>query len=182
MRISPVPRSRGLRSCGLKAMEDRIDADLACGHQAALVPELERLVVEHPLRERLRGQLMLALYRCGRQAEALAVYREARKMLNGELGVEPTRTLSELQRAILQQDPSLDVRRGSGTVHATRRGRRRTLAAVAVAAAVAAAAALAFALGPRAGDHAVTVRNNSVAVIDARTNELVDDIVTGDYP
>lgn len=176
------PEVARLEELRLKAIEDRIDADLACGHQAALVPELERLVAEHPLRERLRGQLMLALYRCGRQAEALAVYRDARRLLNSELGVEPTRALFELERAILQQDPSLDVPGSSWSVLAIRSGRRRTLAALAAAAAVAAAAALAFALWPRTGGHAVTVRNNSVAVVDARTNELVDDIVTGDYP
>jgi DNA-binding SARP family transcriptional activator len=176
------PEVARLAELRLKAIEDRIDADFACGHQDALVPELEGLVAEHPLRERLRAQLMLALYRCGRQAEALAAYREARTMLNGELGVEPTRALSELERAILQQDPSLDGRKYSWAVPATRPGRPRVQAAAAAAAAVAAAAALAVAFWPRAGDHAVTVRNNSVAVVDARTNQVVDDIVTGDYP
>jgi DNA-binding SARP family transcriptional activator len=91
------------------AVEDRIDADLACGRAEELVPELEALVSRHPVRERLRRQLMLALYRSGRQAEALAAYRDARQTLLGELGIEPTRALQELEKAILAQDPALDV-------------------------------------------------------------------------
>src|SRR5439155_6771651 len=71
--------------------------------------ELDRLVAEHPLRERLREQLMLALYRSGRQAEALEAYQEARRVLVDELGIGPGRTLRELEQEILQQDPSLDI-------------------------------------------------------------------------
>ena len=78
-----------LEELRLKAIEDRIEADLACGRHAALVPELEALVAEHPRRERFRHQLMLGLYRCGRQEEALSVYRDARATLDAELGVEP---------------------------------------------------------------------------------------------
>ena len=89
------------------ALERRIDADLALGRHDDLVGELEALVVEHPLRERLRGQLMLALYRSGRQAEALEAYREARRALVEELGIEPSPALQELERAILRQDPEL---------------------------------------------------------------------------
>ncbi len=89
----------------LEALEDRIDADLAVGEQAGLVGELEGLVAEHPLRERLQGQLMLALYRCGRQADALERYRKARGSLVAELGLEPGRGLHELERAILAHDP-----------------------------------------------------------------------------
>jgi DNA-binding SARP family transcriptional activator len=95
----------------IEAVEDRIDADLACGRADELVAELEALVGRHPLRERLRRQLMLALYRTGRQAEALAAYRDARQTLLGELGIEPTRALQELEKAILAQDPALDVER-----------------------------------------------------------------------
>ena len=95
----------------IEALEDRIDADLACGRADELVAELEALVARHPLRERLRRQLMLALYRTGRQAEALAAYRDARRTLLGELGIEPTRALQDLEKAILAQDPSLDVER-----------------------------------------------------------------------
>jgi DNA-binding SARP family transcriptional activator len=92
----------------LGALEDRIDADLALGRHARVVAELERLVAEHPLRERVRAQLMLALYRSGRQAEALAVYRDTRRALVEELGIEPGRALRELERRILAQDPGLD--------------------------------------------------------------------------
>ena len=92
----------------LACHEDRIDADLARGLHADLVGELEVLVRGHPLRERLRGQLMLALYRSGRQAEALASYRRFRARLDEELGIEPSPALRELERQILQHDPGLD--------------------------------------------------------------------------
>jgi predicted ATPase len=91
------------------AVEDRIEADLALGRHVELVPELEALAGRHPLRENLRRQLMLALYRAGRQAEALEAYREARRTLLAELGIEPGRMLHELERAILSQDPALEV-------------------------------------------------------------------------
>jgi DNA-binding SARP family transcriptional activator/DNA-binding GntR family transcriptional regulator len=89
--------------------EDRIDADLALGHHADLVGELRVHTADHPLRERLRCQLMLALYRAGRQAEALAVYHEFRAMLLAELAMEPSSALVDLQHKILNQDPSLDL-------------------------------------------------------------------------
>jgi DNA-binding SARP family transcriptional activator len=88
-------------------LEERVEADLALGAGGELVGELERMVAEQPLRERLRGQLMLALYRSGRQAEALQVYRELRSLLLEELGLEPAPALGELQAAILRHDPSL---------------------------------------------------------------------------
>jgi predicted ATPase/DNA-binding SARP family transcriptional activator len=93
----------------LAAFEDRIDAELALGDDAALIGELEATVREHPLRERLHGQLMLALYRTGRQADALDTYRRAREHLTGELGLEPGVELRALQNAILNQDPSLSA-------------------------------------------------------------------------
>jgi DNA-binding SARP family transcriptional activator len=92
------------------ALERRIDADLATGRHAELVGELEALVTEHPLRERLRSQLMLALYRSGRQAEALEAYRAARRELSEEFGLEPSEELRRLEQAILRQDPVLDLR------------------------------------------------------------------------
>jgi predicted ATPase/DNA-binding SARP family transcriptional activator len=91
----------------LAAVERRIDMELEAGEHDALVPELERLIAEHPYRERLRGQLMLALYRVGRQAEALDAYRVARQTLLEDLGVEPGPELRQLEAAILRQDPEL---------------------------------------------------------------------------
>ena len=87
---------------------DRIDAELALGRADELVPELERLVAGRPLQERPRGQLMLALYRAGRQADALAVYRQTRELLRDELGLEPSRALQRLERAVLNQDAELE--------------------------------------------------------------------------
>src|SRR3954467_10812161 len=91
------------------ALEARIDAELACGRHAELVGELQALVAEHPLRERLHGQLMLALYRSGRQADALEVYAAARRRLAEELGLEPGEELQRLQRAVLRHDAALDL-------------------------------------------------------------------------
>src|SRR5262245_43424195 len=108
----------------LAALEARIDADLADGRHAAVVGELEALVLEHPLRERLRAQLMLALYRSGRQAEALAAYQDARRALVDELGIEPGAELQRLEKAVLVHDPSLDrvpPERGAGGVPETTR-------------------------------------------------------------
>ena len=93
-----------LEQLRLSCSEARIDADLALGRHADVVGELEALVTEHPLSERLRGQLMLALYRSGRQAEALATYRRARSLLVDELGIEPSPDLRELEQAILRQE------------------------------------------------------------------------------
>ena len=91
----------------LTALEERIEADLALGRDGELVSELEALVARHPLRERLRGQLMLALYRSDRQAEALHVYQEGRLALAQEVGLEPSQGLQRLERRILEQDPVL---------------------------------------------------------------------------
>jgi DNA-binding SARP family transcriptional activator len=101
------PEIRRLEEVRLAALEQRLDADLALGHHARLVAELESLVRQHPFRERLRAALMRALYGAGRQAEALNVYRETRQTLVDELGIEPSPALQELERAILRQDPAL---------------------------------------------------------------------------
>ena len=92
----------------LAVLEERIDAELALDNPAALVGELAALVREHPLRERVRGQLMLALYRAGRQADALAVYRQTSELLRDQLGLEPSRALRELERSILSHHGSLE--------------------------------------------------------------------------
>jgi DNA-binding SARP family transcriptional activator len=93
----------------LLALEARIDAELALGRQAELVVELEGLVAAEPLRERPRSQLMLALYRSGRQIEALEAYQVARRELVEQLGIEPSERLQRLQRSILRHDPELEV-------------------------------------------------------------------------
>jgi class 3 adenylate cyclase/tetratricopeptide (TPR) repeat protein len=98
-----------LEELRLSCLEARIERDLAAGRHAALVGELDGLTREHPLREHLRAQLMLALYRAGRQAEALEAYQAARAALVGELGIEPGSRLRELQQRILVQDPALDL-------------------------------------------------------------------------
>ena len=96
-------RSSELR---LAAIEERLEAELELGHPG-VVTELETLVAAHPLRERLRGLLMLALYRAGRQAEALRVARDGRRILGEELGLDPDPELRRLEAAILAHDPSL---------------------------------------------------------------------------
>jgi DNA-binding SARP family transcriptional activator len=105
----PVGRLEEIR---LAALEERIEAELALGRHAQLIGELEQLIAEHPLRERFRAQLMLALYRAGRQTEALDLYRRTREELVDELGIEPGPAIRELERAILAQDPSLDLEAG----------------------------------------------------------------------
>ena len=98
-----------LEELRLSALQDRIDAELTLSRAGELVGELEVLIAEHPLSERLRGQLMLALYRSDRQADALAAYRAARETLVETLGIEPGTALRSLERAILGHDPALDV-------------------------------------------------------------------------
>jgi DNA-binding SARP family transcriptional activator len=113
------PAIERLEEIRLAALEQRIDADLALERQAELVGELEQLVAEHPLRERFCAQLMLALYRTGRQSEALEVYRGTRSRLVDLLGIEPTPALQELERAILVHDASLAaVRHATGPASA----------------------------------------------------------------
>jgi DNA-binding SARP family transcriptional activator len=102
----------------LVASERAIDADLACGREAELLAELEDLVSRHPLHERFRAQQMLALYRCGRQADALAAFQSARRTLVEELGIEPGAVLRDVQRAILEQDPALAPPRASSSASA----------------------------------------------------------------
>jgi DNA-binding SARP family transcriptional activator/class 3 adenylate cyclase len=105
-----IARLEELRSA---ALEERIEADLEAGGAAELVGELEGLVKENPLRERLRGQLMLALYRSGRQAEALRAYQEARRVLVDELGIEPSPALQQLHASILRQESALQPQAGA---------------------------------------------------------------------
>ena len=102
---SEIARLEELR---LAALEDRVEAELESGRHSDLIGELEAFADENPLRERLRSQLMLALYRSGRQAEALQIYHDTRRVLVDELGIEPSPTLQQLHGAILRQDPGLE--------------------------------------------------------------------------
>src|SRR5919201_3733391 len=101
----------------LAALMDRIDCDLALGRHEQVLGELNVLVREHPLRERLRAQQMLALYRAGRQADALAAYAETRRTLVDDLGIEPSEALQRLQQAVLRHDPSLETPEGTAAVN-----------------------------------------------------------------
>jgi YVTN family beta-propeller protein len=172
----------------LGAVEEQIDAELALGRHAAVVAGLDALVVEHPLRERLRGQLMLALYRCGRQAAALETYQAGRRRLSEELGLEPSEALQQLERRILNHDPSLDVvppdRAPVPRAADQRTGwrqfslRARLVAVVGVLLAGGAVAAIVLEL--TGGE--IHVVPNSVAVIDAKSHKLVADIPVGTRP
>jgi YVTN family beta-propeller protein len=177
------------------AREELAEAELELGHHARLVGELEALVIEQPLRERLRAQLMIALYRSGRQAEALTAYRDARRMLADELGLEPSDELRQLERAILTRDRAL-----AGTRHpeatqglaATRPSpptpprRRRTIQPFTVAAGIGALtlAAVIAVIGftVTRGSGGVSIAPNSVAVVDPRTNRVVADVPIGGRP
>ena len=173
-----IARLNELRLC---AVEDRLEADLAVGRSAELVAELESLVSTHPLRERLRGQLMLALYRCGRQAEALQVYQDIRRELDDELGLEPGQALRRLEQAILRQDASLDA-----SVPVVREGQRpwrRLVPLAAVTGVLVAAAILAAYVATRKDSlPAMDVFGNSVAVIDPTRNRVERQIPVGARP
>ena len=160
-----------LEELRLLAIEERIDAELSLGRHAALTPELESLAAKHPLRERLRGQQMLALYRSGRQAEALRVFADARRALVAELGLEPGAPLRELEQAILRQDASLDP-----APPAAARLRRRRGALVAVAllgAAGAAAAGVVLAAGGTQSSQALSqAEPESLVLLSARSGRI----------
>jgi len=158
-----------LEDLRLNALEDRIDADLGVGRGAELVDELQRLVASHPLRERLWTQLMLSLYRSGRQAEALDAYRRARRTLVSELGLEPGPALRDLERRVLSHDPALDPR--PRAVAPTRPpGVGRGLVLLAAAIVCSAAAALVLAGGD---SDAPAIPPNSVAIVDPGKNAVV---------
>lgn len=183
-----------LEELHLSALIERIDADLALGKHSDLVGELETLVARQPLQERLRGQLMLALYRSGRQAEALQVYQDVRRTLVEELGLDPGQALQHLEKAILTQDPALEqpvsrhsrppatgARPGSKSWPAMLRNQRLLVVVLVAAAAVAVAAAAVFAWN----DHSVpaaTITGNAVAIIDPDTNRVMGQVAVGAAP
>jgi YVTN family beta-propeller protein len=175
-----------LQELRLEALEIRIDADLALARHAALIAELEALTTEHPLRERLRAARMLALYRCGREPEALELYRETRRLLVDELAMEPSPALRELHDAILRQDPALKppaTPRPPPTAAGDPRVRRRRRAAlVAATLALAGGVALVIALLAPGDRPSVLVAANHVAVIDPGSRRLVGDVAVGTLP
>jgi len=166
----------------LEALEQRIDADLALGRHASLVLELEALVAEQPYRERPRAQLMLALYRSGRQADALRAYQTARRTLGDELGLEPGPELRELEAAILRHDArlSLDGSVASAAEEPAQHfaSRRALMVAAVVLVVAAASAALLLSDGPTP----LTVPPGSVAAIDPAENEVVAVLSVGSRP
>lgn len=176
----------------LAATEELVDAELALGLHAEVVGELAELVRANPLRERLRAQLMTALYRSGRQAEALEVYRAGRAALVDELGLEPGEELQELQRAILAHDPRLappphaDVPVSSvpsrlvAPARVLRRPRVLAALGALLAAGTAAAAAVLLIGGSERGP--VVVEADSVAVIDPRSGGIVGQVRVGSRP
>lgn len=172
---SEIARLEELRQV---AIEERIAAWLELGDHVRAVPELEALIPQHPLRERLHALLMLALYRAGRQADALSSYAAARKRLTEELGIEPGPELRDLQRRILEQDPSL-VAQAPPLAAVARRAPRLVLIGglVIVAAAIAAGILL-----TRGSGRAMAAIPNSLGVIDPRSDRLVRVIPVGATP
>jgi ABC-type transport system substrate-binding protein/DNA-binding SARP family transcriptional activator/streptogramin lyase len=162
--IAPLAEAR------IAAREDQIDAQLDAGRGPDLVPELESLTRAHPSRERLAAALMLALYRAGRQTDALAVYRATRERLVDELGLEPSPVLRDLERRILQHDPTL--RRTANVLPGRRRTRatRRLAAVIAGLVVIAGGAALFAAQRPRDA-HATLQGGPGVVAINTSTGQ-----------
>jgi DNA-binding SARP family transcriptional activator/streptogramin lyase len=173
-----------LEQLRLAALEERIDADLELGRDAELVPELESLVAEHPFRERLRGQLMLALYRSGRQADALEAYQTGRRVLQDELGLEPSKDLRDLEAAILRQDEALSPARpvptpGDDAPPSTHRLSRRAVIAAGVTGFAAVALGTGAAVLRTGRASGARVRPGSVGVVDPVSGDVVGEIPVG---
>jgi DNA-binding SARP family transcriptional activator/streptogramin lyase len=172
-----------LEELGVSALEDRIEADLALGRHQELIAELETLAREHPFRERLHGQLMLALYRSGRQAEALEVYRQTRRRLVEELGLEPSRELQELEQAILTHDPSLQAPPHSVAGVRLVRSRLLRWPLLAVATIVALGLSLGLALSlDQATPTSIRLAADSVGFIDAKSGRVTRSYPVGRQP
>ena len=174
---------REMEELRLDAIEERIEADLRCGRDVVLVPELRALVREHPLRERLREQLMLALYRAGRQADALDAYTDARRVLVAELGLEPSPALKRLHGDILAHADSLQPAASSMPTAPVPR-RRNLLVAVGVALAAAVGASAFVAFGRESSRHSELPQAQGGVLIslDAATGARKRQIAVGDTP
>jgi DNA-binding SARP family transcriptional activator/ABC-type branched-subunit amino acid transport system substrate-binding protein len=175
-----VTAARELEDERLAALETRIDADLACGRHAELVGELTALVRVHPLRERLRAQLMLALYRSGRQSDALEAYSDARQTLVAELGLEPGPELQAIQQGILTHDTSVRA-----PLQPALRRRRRWLALAATAAASALLATFVVALVLRAAEPAAStspIGGGALLALDSRSGSIERRLPAGRTP
>ena len=178
----PIRRLEELR---ITAVEDHLDARLALGRHREAVAELEALVAEHPFRERLRSQLMLALYRSGRQAEALEAFAAGRRTLVGELGIEPGAALRELHQRILEQDPSLAAPKAAPAdrprPRPPRRSRGRVAALLTAGALAVAVAVLVLGEGGERSE-AVVPPADSLVLIDAGSGRLRATIRVGGTP
>jgi YVTN family beta-propeller protein len=170
-----------LEELRLAALTERIEADLALGRHVQLIGELDALARRYPFQERLIEQRMLALYRSGRQAEALEVYRAARHALVEQLGIEPGASLQALERAILQQDPALGLPSGRAVPEAPRR-RRRLIAAGIAASAALAVVAVALVVAGGGGAEDIVDPTQSLGVVDPQTNRLTDRVAVGLLP
>ncbi len=176
---------RRLDELRVRALELAIDADLAAGRHGEVLGELEALVEAHPLRERLHAQRMLALYRCGRQAEALAAYREARATLVEQIGVEPGTELRRLHKSMLTQDPALDpASPPPAQVTPPRRSPRpRAASAFAAATLLLLAALAAFGISRSTGsDGLAGIDENAVGLIDPGGRRVTAQYSVGHAP
>jgi peptide/nickel transport system substrate-binding protein len=176
-----VTEAQRLEERRLVALEERIDADLAAGRGPELVPELEGLVRENPLRERLLGQLMLVLYRAGRQGDALGALQEARHRLAAELGLEPGPQLRELERLILRHDPELmPVKRWPRS--SSPLVRRGALAAAAAVVVGAAAVAAILSLGSSTRSQTLDAGISRLAAVAIRSGEVTSTTALASAP
>jgi YVTN family beta-propeller protein len=171
-----------LEELRLAAIEAQVEAQLEQGRHREALGQLEALVREYPLRERLCGQLMLAHYRSGEQAKALETYRQIRRRLDEELGIEPGPPLRKLERKILNQDESLAAPVVARTEMPPARRRALWVVVVGTLVLLAAAASAAFVATRHSGHGLGQIRPNHVGLIDPKTNEVVAEIPVGIRP
>jgi len=181
--LSDIPAlasdARHLDELRLTAIEEQVATELEAGEGPALVKRLEPLVAVHPTRERLLGQLVLALYRSGRQADALAAYRRGRAALVEDLGLEPGPALHDLELRILRHDPTLLPAAPAPSASTSRRRRLLLTIAAAAAAAIAAGTAIMAAIDSGHAMPTVPIRANRLLELDPKTNRVVSSIPIG---